>query len=308
MEAQSIAVVGGGIAGLATAWLLGKRHRVTLFEKNAYIGGHTHTVDVSTEQGPVAVDTGFIVYNEQNYPHLTALLRDLGVTSQPSDMSFSVSIGAGSVEYAGNSLNTLFAQRANLISPTYAGMLLDILRFNRSAKRLLSEQPAEQLTLGDFLSRGGYSEAFRDYYVLPMAAAIWSCPTGAMLRFPLLSFVRFFANHGLLNLSRRPMWRTVVGGGRSYVERILNSGRMSVHRADPVERVSRDTAGVWVQTACGYRDRFDQVVLACHADQALAIIEQPRDGEARVLGSFHYQAKSWLKKTLTSKRNYWRSI
>ena len=236
MVRQNIAVVGGGIAGLAAAWLLRDEHQVTLFEKNDHAGGHAHTLDVPSEQGLLPVDTGFVVFNERNYPHLTGLLRHLGVVYRGTDMSFSASIDGGRLEYGGSTVDTLFAQRKNLLNPTYLRMLGDILHFNRAAKRLLADRSQEFLSLGAFLDRHAYSTAFRNHYLLPMAAAIWSCPVFRMLEFPALSLIRFFDNHGLLDLSGRPQWQTIKGGSRSCVERILADlgGRVSV--GDPVAR------------------------------------------------------------------------
>ncbi|MDZ7811098.1 MAG: FAD-dependent oxidoreductase [Arhodomonas sp.] len=221
MREKRIAVVGGGIAGLGAAWLLARQHRVTLFEAEERLGGHSHTVDCDVSDGRVAVDTGFIVYNERNYPHLTGLFDELGVATQPSDMSFSFSAADLDLEYAGDGLATLFAQRRNLVRPAFWRMAGDILRFNRAAEQALAAgEPAAGVTLGGFLEGLGLGEAFRRYYLLPMSAAIWSCPPDEMLAFPARSLLRFFQNHGLIQLSGRPLWRTVTGGSRA------------VHRAD----------------------------------------------------------------------------
>jgi len=297
----NIAVIGAGVAGLSAAWMLGVRHRVTLFEANDYPGGHTHTISVREGEGEqtkeFAVDTGFIVYNEPNYPHLSALFRHLGVATQESEMSFAVSLDHGRLEYAGNSLDTLFAQRTNLLRPAFLGMVSDILRFNRLAKRALEEQtdlhkatPAE--SLGEMLDRHHFNHAFRHHYLLPMAAAIWSCPTETMLRFPFLSFARFFNNHGLLNLIDRPLWRTVSNGSHSYVEKFLASGRFELRLNSPVQRVERRAEGVFINQDAQH---FDAVVFACHADQALAMLDNPDAMENELLGSFAYQENiAWL--------------
>lgn len=284
-----IAVVGSGISGLGVAWLLARRYRVSLFERNSYHGGHTNTVPVPTREGTLPVDTGFIVYNERNYPHLTALFRHLRIATRPTDMSFAASIDGGQVEYAGSSLNTLFAQRRNLANPRFHRMLLDILRFNRAAGRLAAGSGDSAMSLGDFLLRGGYGSAFRDHYLLPMAAAIWSCPSRSMLEFPALSLARFFANHGLLDLSGRPRWRTVAGGGRRYVERLLEAIGPERHLDTAVRSLRRGERGVTLCLADGREAAFDGAVIATHADQALALLERPDPRERRLLGAFGYQ-------------------
>lgn len=298
MEGRDIAVVGGGISGLGAAWLLQRRHAVTLFERNAVAGGHTHTVDVPASAGPVPVDTGFIVYNERNYPHLTGLFATLGVATRPSEMSFSASVDSGRLEYAGSSLSTLFAQRRNLARPRFWGMLRDILRFNRQGRALLAAGLAigakHDGSLGEFLTASGYGAAFRDDYLLPMAAAIWSCPARTMLAFPLASFLRFFDNHGLLQIDDRPQWRTVVGGGRSYVEKIIadlreQQGPKAVRTEDPVVRIERGADGVTITTAAGSRSHHDQVVLAGHADEMHRLLADASPSESILLGSFRYQ-------------------
>jgi len=295
----NIAVIGAGVAGLSAAWMLGSKHRVTLFEANDYPGGHTHTIDVQEVAGAkkLSIDTGFIVYNEPNYPHLTALFRHLGVNTQESEMSFAVSLDHGRLEYAGNSLDTLFAQRSNLLRPIFLGMVKDILRFNRSAKQALEEHKGKLVaddaeSLGDMLQRHRFSHAFQHHYLLPMAAAIWSCPTHTMLRFPFLSFARFFNNHGLLNLIDRPLWRTVSGGSKSYVDKFIASNRFELLLNSPVRRVERREEGVFIN---GNAQRFDAVVFACHADQALAMLEAPDAAETSLLGAFSYQENiAWL--------------
>ncbi|HEV2110427.1 MAG TPA: NAD(P)-binding protein, partial [Gammaproteobacteria bacterium] len=205
---MKIAVIGSGVSGLAAAWLLRRHAEVRVYERNGYAGGHTNTIQVPA--GP-AVDTGFIVFNERNYPELTAMFRHLKVASQASEMSFSASIGGGRLEYAGDNLNTLFAQRWNLLDRSHWRMLLDIVRFNRDAKRALRSGLKSELTLGEFIRQGRYGDELSRRYLLPMAAAIWSCPVGAMLKFPAASFLKFFENHGLLDLMDRPRWRTVSG-------------------------------------------------------------------------------------------------
>ena len=289
MKRMRVAVVGAGIAGLGAAWLLSRRHDVTVFERNGHLGGHSNTIEVASGDAVLGVDTGFVVYNERNYPHLTRLFRHLGVETQPTDMSFAASVDDGRVEYAGSDLNGLFAQRGNLVSPAYWGMLRDILRFNRDAKRSLLTGDAEGLSLGAYLARGRYGARLADHYLLPMAAAIWSCPTATMRDFPALSFLHFFRNHGLLDLVDRPQWRTVVGGSRRYVARLIADLSGAAHAARAAVRVRRTADGVQVRTMDGAEQAFDGVVMACHADEALRLIEDPRPAETAILSRFGYQ-------------------
>jgi predicted NAD/FAD-binding protein len=293
-----VAIIGSGIAGLTVAHHLRGQAHVTLFEANDYFGGHTHTVDITLPdaQGrPVThgVDTGFLVFNERTYPRLIALFAELGVPTAPSDMSFSVQVPAGvhgpALEWGGASLATVFAQKRNLIRPRFWAMLADLLRFNRLCTRLAVEgRDAElQQPLGDFLHSHGFSAAFRDWYFLPMIGCIWSCPTDQMLRFPVATMIRFCHNHGLLQVNDRPQWYTVAGGARQYVERIVArvpDARLST----PVRRIERDAAGAAVFTDAGAQ-RFDEVVIATHTDQALAMLAHPSDEERAVLGAIRYQ-------------------
>ena len=286
---QHIGVVGGGIGGLGAAWLLDRRYRVTLLERNRTLGGHTNTLMVEHSRGSFPVDTGFMVFNERNYPNLCKLFQHLEVSSYPTCMSFSASLEGGRLEYAGTDLNGLFGQRTNLLRPAFLRMLADILRFNVAAKAFQARASGNDLTLGEFLERGRYSESFVGHYLLPMAAAIWSCPTEQMRAFPFLSFARFFNNHGLLDLRDRPQWRTVVGGARSYVERMLAGMGAEVRTRCRVQRVRRLQDEVEVEVEGGERLRFDAVVFGCHGDEALALIEGPTDLERELLGAFRYQ-------------------
>lgn len=289
MHSKNIAIIGSGITGLASAWLLHKQHRVTLFEKNNYIGGHTHTIDVQEKERSIPVDTGFIVYNERNYPNLVSLFRQLGIATRDTDMSFAFSLNQGELEYAGSSINTLFAQRKNLLRPRHWKLLTEILRFNRVAHRLLANPASSAgLSLGDMLDSHQFSRDMREHYLLPMGAAIWSCPVDTMLKFPALSFLRFFANHGLIDISNRPQWKTVCGGSSAYVSKMLAEmgGRITIKPG--ALRVERHVQQASAYTCEGRQD-FDAVIFACHADQALALLAQPSEAEQRILGCFRYE-------------------
>jgi predicted NAD/FAD-binding protein len=283
-----IAIVGSGIAGLGSAWLLQQRgHAVTLFEADARLGGHTHTVDVTLDGVTAPVDTGFLVFNDRTYPHLIALFDELGVASTASEMSFSVRVDERRLEWAGTSLASLFAQPGNALRPAFWRMLADIARFNRETTRMIEADAVWSISLGEFLDHGRYCASFRDWYLLPMAAAIWSSPKRDILDFPLPTFIRFCHNHGLLQIADRPQWRTVVGGARTYVARI--AARLAdVRVATPVDRVRRTARGVDV-TAAGRTEHFDEAVLACHSDQALRLLQDPSAHERGLLGSVRYQ-------------------
>ena len=295
---MKLAIVGSGISGLAVAHALQGRADITVFEAGDYFGGHTHTVDVTlpTPQGLVThgVDTGFLVFNERTYPNLIQLFADLKVETVKSDMSFSVKVpGARKgqpLEWSGTNLNTVFAQRGNLLSPRFWRMLSDVIRFNGLCTRIAQEQSEEALQqpLQDFLTTHKFSEQFRDWYFLPMLGCIWSCPTDQMLQFPVATMIRFCHNHGLIQVMNRPQWFSVVGGARQYVEKIL------AHVPDkrlntPVRLIERDAQGVRIVTD-GRVEHFDEVVIATHTDQALAMLREPSPNEQHVLGSIRYQA------------------
>lgn len=285
---MKIAIIGSGIAGLTSAYLLNRRHDITVFEASDWIGGHTHTVDVQVDGQTYAVDTGFIVFNNWTYPNFIRLLNQLGVGFKDTEMSFSVSDPVSGVEYNGHGLNSLFAQRSNLISPKFWGMVRDILRFNREALNDLNQQRiARDMTLGDYLKANAYSERFIQHYIVPMGAAIWSMSLQDMLAFPLQFFVRFFKNHGLLSVCDRPQWCVIEGGSSSYVAPLTESFKQHISLNCPVTRVDRDEDGVTVHSAQG-SERFDKVVFACHSDQALALLAQPSRIETEILGALPY--------------------
>lgn len=281
-------MVGSGAASLGAAWRLSQHHDVTIFEKNGHVGGHANTLDVDAPGGRVAVDTGFIVYNERTYPTIIGMFETLAVPTRKTEMSFGVSLDGGALEYSGGSLGGLFGQPANLLRPRFLGMIADILRFYRLAPSLLADGETGP-TLGAVLARHGFGAAFVNDHLLPMAAAIWSAPSETMLDFPATSFVRFCANHGLLQLADRPQWRTVSGGSREYVRRLLADMPGRVRVDTPVVRIERHAAGVAIVTADGGRESFDQVVIGAHADEALALLAEPSATERSLLGAFRYQ-------------------
>lgn len=293
-----IAVVGSGIAGLASAWLLSRRHDVTLFEASGRPGGHTHTHDVRVNGREYAVDTGFIVHNREHYPLLSALFDELAVATKPTTMSFSVRNAASGLEYNAATLNTLFCQRRNLVSPRFLGMIRDLTRFYREAPALLDEA-GEGPSLGEYLERGRYGAAFRDEHLVPMACALWSSPSQAILGFPAKYLVHFMANHHMLTLSGRPEWRVVTGGSRTYVEAMRARWSVTERLNTPVLGVRRHDDSVDVECAEGV-ESFDEVVLACHSDQALALLDDADGVERSVLGAMTYQANETVLHTDTT--------
>ena len=296
---MKIAIVGSGIAGLTCAYLLNRKHNIQVFEAGDWIGGHTHTVDVQVEGRRYAIDTGFIVFNDWTYPNFIRLLGQVGVAFKPTEMSFSVSDPSSGVEYNGHDLNSLFAQRSNLWSPAFWGMLRDILRFNRqSLDDLASDRIDADTTLGQYLQRNGYGRRFIEHYIVPMGSAIWSMSLADMLGFPLQFFVRFCKNHGLLSVSDRPTWQVIEGGSRSYVAPLTASFAERIRLNCPVSRVVRDDNGVTLHSAAG-EERFDKVVFACHSDQALALLDQASTAERDILGALPYASNDVVLHTDT---------
>jgi predicted NAD/FAD-binding protein len=285
-RARRIAVIGTGVSGLAAAWLLSKRHHVEVFEAADRIGGHSNTLEAKIDGRAWPVDTGFIVYNEPCYPNLTALFEHLSVPTAASDMTFSVSLDQGRLEYAGSDLAGLIAQPANLVKPRFWSMMSDLLRFYREAPASLAGLGEE--CLDDWLDARGYGPAFREDHLYPMAAAIWSTPAMEVGRYPAAAFIRFCQNHGLLQLVGRPQWRTVVGGSREYVQRLTASFAEHIHTSTAIVAIRRDVAGVELIDGSGVRRRFDAVVIATHADRALAMLAEPSAEERRLLSAFGY--------------------
>lgn len=287
---KNIAVVGTGIAGMSAAWLLSESHDVTVYEQAPRVGGHSNTVTVKRAVGDVAIDTGFIVYNELTYPNLTALFDHLDIPTQVSEMSFAVSLADGNLEYSGGRLAGLFAQPRNVLRPRFWSMLNDLQRFYREAPRDLVLLDGIHTTLGDYLDAGRYGAAFRNDHLLPMAGAIWSAPAHSILGYPAASFIRFHDNHGLLKIRNRPQWRTVVGGSRVYVEALTRRYADRIRLSTGAHAIRRDGERVSVQDCDGNIASFDEIVIAAHADQALSILSDPDDQERALLGSFRYSA------------------
>ncbi len=285
---KRIAIVGSGISGLTCAYLLASKYQVTLFEANDYLGGHTHTVEVLLGGERFAVDTGFIVFNDRTYPRFLTLLQRLGVERQATEMSFSVQNPQSGFEYNGHNLNTLFAQRRNFFSPRFYHFVGEILAFNRRAKAWLADEPAAEESLGDFLRRHNFSRFFAEHYLLPMGAAIWSASTGDMREYPLAFFLRFFNNHGLLDLRNRPNWFVIPGGSKRYIAPLTAGLGDGIRLSCPVHQLRRQAQGVLVRSAAG-EELFDQVIVACHSDQALRLLGDASVAEKSVLSALAYR-------------------
>ena len=283
-----IAVIGSGISGMTAAYRLCQEHDVAVFESAHYIGGHTNTVDVEHAGQTYAIDTGFIVYNNWTYPRFIELLEELGVPWQHSDMSFSVRCETTGLEYNGTSINSLFAQRRNFLRPSFLRMVADIVKFNRRAPQLLQDA-ASDLSLGNYLSREGYSRFFIDHYIIPMGAAIWSSRPVDMLHFPVRFFVEFFANHGFLSVNDRPTWRVIQGGSREYMKRLAAPLGRGIRLNTAVASIARQPHQVVLRTRSGDVEHFDQVFIACHSDQALRLLSDPSPQESEILGAIGYQ-------------------
>jgi len=284
---MQLAIIGGGISGLTCGWLLHDRHDLTVFETERQAGCHSNTVEFQLDGQQHRIDTGFIVYNDRTYPNFMELLRQLDIEGAPTEMSFAVRCDRTGIEYSGTNLNGVFAQRRNLLRPGFLRMVRDILRFNRQGTSDADlVDPAE--TVGSYLQRNGYGRGFMDHYLLPMGAAIWSCPRGTFAEFPIRFILEFYRNHGLLSLTNRPQWYTIPGGSRRYVNRLTQPFRERIRTDSPVRSVRRDAAGVSVFTDAG-EERFDEVIFACHSDQALGLLQDPSALERRVLSGFPWE-------------------
>ena len=298
---MKIAIIGSGISGLASAYYLSKSHEVTVFEADSRIGGHTATVDVKLGTRRYAIDTGFIVFNDWTYPNFIALMDELGVASKPTTMGFSVHDEGSGLEYSGSSINTLFAQRSNLMSWSFITMVRDILRFNKeSIADLEAGRLQEGETLGNYLDRNGYSETFKRQYLVAMGSAIWSADGGTIMDFPALFFVRFFKNHGLLQVKNRPQWRVIEGGSREYLRPLCQPFEDRIHLNSPVASITRQPGrGVTITLDDGAVHQFDQVVIAAHSDQALRMLGDASDEEREILGALPYQSNEVVLHTDT---------
>ena len=305
---MKIAIIGTGIAGNVAAYKLRQEHEITVFEAGSYIGGHTNTVDVYENGQHYAVDTGFIVFNDRTYPNFLRLLDDIGQDSQPSTMSFSVQSEDRGLEYSGTNLNTLFAQRSNILKPSFYRMLRDILRFNKTALPS-TEHLDETGTVGEFLADNDYGDEFVEHYLVPMAAAIWSAEPGSILDMPVSFLVRFFDNHGLLQVSDRPQWRVIKGGSRQYVNKLVDGHRDRIRLNSPVTAVRRIDDRVEIHSVSGGRELFDYVFLSCHSDQALSLLKDATRMEREVLGAIRYQPNEAVLHTddslMPSRRRAW---
>ncbi|MDG1096837.1 MAG: FAD-dependent oxidoreductase [Methylophilaceae bacterium] len=292
---MKIAVIGTGVSGLGAAYLLNEKHDIVVFEKNAYVGGHSRTIDIPVENGTLPVDTGFIVFNDWNYPNLLGLFNQINVPYQNSDMSFGVSINNGWLEYGSGGL---FAQRKNIFRPQYWRMLLDVFKFNKQALAYIDQDPS--ISLGDCLDKLKMGTWFKQYYILAMGAAIWSCPVETIMKFPAQTFLRFFKNHGLLSINDRPQWYTVTGGSREYKKRLIAPFEEHILLNNGATKVVQKSKQIEVTDSHGSKRLFDHVIFACHADEALQMIEAPTADEASILSNFQYQHNQIIVHTDTS--------
>lgn len=306
---MKIAIIGSGVSGLVAAWLLHKKHDIVVFETNDYIGGHTHTIDVHRQHGDYAVDTGFIVFNEQTYPNFCKIIQQLGVESQPTEMSFSVCCRQTDLEYNPSSLSTLFAQKKNLLSPSFYRMVYEVFRFGNEFDRLLMLDH-DETELVHYLQKKGYSNRFIDKFIVPIGSSLWSANPTQFKKFPLQTFVRFFKNHGFLNIKNPIQWRVIKGGSQRYVEKMTPSFADTLRLSLPIKNVSRQQDYIEVEHAAG-KEQFDHVIFATHSDQALKLLSEPTDKEKEVLGAIPYQENKTVLHTDTSilptRRNIWAS-
>ena len=292
---KRIAVVGSGIAGLSAAWLLSRRHEVHLFERDTRLGGHTHTVLAESSSGPVALDTGFLVHNDRTYPRLVRLFREIGIDTIDSDMCFAVACAGTGLEYSSRGARGFFAQPRNLLNPAHFGLLSEIVRFNREAPRLLNRPDADSLTLGEFLDARRFSEVFTHRYLLPMASAIWSASLASIRAFPALTMIRFLDNHGLLAITGQPVWKVVKGGSHTYIPKLTAPLGQRITTGVTIAGIARDEQGVTLRFTDRPTLRVDDVVLACHGDQVLPLLDDATDMERDVFGSFRTTTNhAWL--------------
>jgi predicted NAD/FAD-binding protein len=286
---MKIAIIGSGISGNTLAWHLHQQHDITLYEANSHIGGHTHSHDINYQGEQHTIDSGFIVFNYRTYPNFIQMLENLAVPVKKSNMSFSVKCELSGLEYNGNNLNSLFAQRRNLFKPSFHRMIRDILRFNKESVNWLHSNSESTLSLGEYLARYAYSQSFIEHYIIPMGSAIWSSSYTQMMSVPAQFFIRFFANHGLLSVTDRPDWYVIEGGSKTYVDKLVSGFRHRIRLNSPVKQVRRTPSHVTVYTEAGGEETYDYVFFACHSDQALAMLQQANDFEQKILGAFPYQ-------------------
>ena len=303
-----IAVIGAGVAGIGAAWLLSPQNSVDVYESEDRLGGHAYTVDLTVDGTTFPADSGFQVFNTRTYPNLIRFFDILGIEWTETDMSFSVQVGTEHIEWSGSNLNTVFAQRSNIVNPKFLSMLSGVLRFSHDADRLLADPTIDEITLGELIEREGYSQAFTDWYLLPMGDAIWSTPPGLLMEYPAGTFLRFCDNHGLLHVTGKPMWRSVVGGSRTYIERAAKAVSGSIFEGEPVQRIERSDLGVTVVTG-NRTEVYDAVVIATHPPETLAMLAEPTEAEREVLGAISYQPNDVVLHTdasfMPEKRRAW---